>query len=115
MGMSYREYWEEDCALVIAYRKAERLKMENFNQQAWLQGLYFYHALSDVAPILHAFANRGTTARPYPDKAFALDNTESPKRDVEKQGITEGDTRALAELQAFAIRRNRYLAENKEG
>ena len=46
MGMSYTEFWDGHPFLTVAYRKAYRLKREIENEQAWLQGLYVYDAIS---------------------------------------------------------------------
>lgn len=53
------------------YREADRRRMERTNAEAHLMGLYFYEALCDVSPILHAFAKKGTKPiqyriEPYP-------------------------------------------------
>ena len=56
--------------MVVPYRKAYRIRQENENRFAWLQGMYIYEALCDVSPILHAFAKPGATAKPYPDKPY---------------------------------------------
>lgn len=46
MGMSPREYWEGSPQLTAAYREAFRIRKEERNFELWLQGLYFYHAIS---------------------------------------------------------------------
>ena len=46
IGMSYAEYWTGDSSLVRYYRKAYQIKQEEINNTAWLQGLYFYDAIS---------------------------------------------------------------------
>lgn len=58
LGMTEEQYWDKDCRLVIFYRKAEELRTSRKNQEMWLQGAYFYEALSRVSPLLHAFAKR---------------------------------------------------------
>ena len=75
LGMSYSQYWNEDCLLVKAYREADNLKAERKNTELWLQGRYIYEAMLDVAPILHAFAKKGTTARPYPSEPYPITET----------------------------------------
>ena len=67
IGMSPTEYWEGDPKLAQYYRKAYRLKQEEANQNAWLQGLYFYDALSTA---LHN-ALRGMGKNPPPAKDYA--------------------------------------------
>lgn len=54
LGMTEEQYWDKDCRLVIFYRKAEELRTSRKNQEMWLQGAYFYEALSRVSPLLHA-------------------------------------------------------------
>lgn len=60
IGMTEEQYWDRDSTLVKYYREAEELRQEKFNQEAWLQGMYVYDALARIAPILHAFAKKGT-------------------------------------------------------
>ncbi len=72
IGMTYDQYWNDDCQLVKYYRKAHKLKNEQKNQELWLQGLYIYDALCAVAPVLHAFAKRGTKPLPYTEKPYPL-------------------------------------------
>lgn len=48
IGMSYKEYWEDDPYLVRAYKRAYDYKRQEQNQILWLQGVYFYQALNTV-------------------------------------------------------------------
>lgn len=71
IGMPYDLYWNGDCTLVKDYRKADQLRLERDNTHFWLQGMYFYEALCDVAPILVSFPKKGAkvesyTKQPYP-------------------------------------------------
>lgn len=70
--MTYEQYWNEDCLLVKAYREANKINTERKNTELWLQGRYVYEALLDVAPILNAFAKKGTKARPYPNEPYPI-------------------------------------------
>jgi hypothetical protein len=72
IGMTYDQYWNDDCELVVHYRKANELKNARRNQELWLQGMYIYEALCCVSPVLHAFAKSGTKPQPYPDKPYAI-------------------------------------------
>lgn len=72
IGMTEEQYWDKDNQLVIAYRKADELRMARKNQEMWLQGAYFYDALCRVSPILHAFAKKGAKPTPYLSEAYAL-------------------------------------------
>lgn len=47
--MSYDEYWNADSFLIVSFYKAHQLRIEQRNQELWLQGLYNYKALNVVA------------------------------------------------------------------
>ena len=51
MGMTYDEYWNGDADMPRFYREAHRLRKEQANFDAWLHGLYTYHALAAVSPL----------------------------------------------------------------
>ena len=72
MGMTYDEFWNQDCLLVKYYREADKIKTERRNAELWLQGRYYYEALLAVSPILHAFAKKGTRPHPYLEAPFPL-------------------------------------------
>ena len=72
IGMTPEQYWDGDPTLAKYYRKADELNRQRKNQELWLQGMYIYEALCDVAPIFHAFAKKGTKAAPYPDHPYSL-------------------------------------------
>ena len=46
IGMTYEQYWEGNPILVRYYHDAHLLKIEQKNQELWLQGLYFFYAIS---------------------------------------------------------------------
>lgn len=87
IGMTEEQYWDKDCMLVVAYRKAEELRTDRKNQEMWLQGAYIYDAICRVSPILHAFAKKGTKPVPYMEEAYAL---------TEKQAEVKEEAKAKA-------------------
>ena len=111
MGMTYDQYWNDDCTLVKYYRQADRIKSERKNQDAWLQGMYFYDALIRVSPILRAFVRKGTKPEPYVEEAYPL----SPKAVQTKNEKKEhfNDYKALVCMQAFMVANNKRF-EKKE-
>ena len=82
IGMTPEQYWDGDPTLALYYRKAEEMRQKRKNEELWLQGVYIYEALCDVAPIFHAFAKRGTKPVPYPDHPYSITNKE---REAEKE------------------------------
>ena len=85
IGMTYEQYWNEDCTLVKYYRKAEEIRNEKRNQELWLQGAYVYEAICDIAPVLHAFAKKGTKPTPYSTKPYPLTDKQVKRDEEEKQ------------------------------
>lgn len=83
MGMSSAEFWEQDPALVIAYRKAHWLKFEEQNRMAWLQGRYIYDALCAASPLFHDLAKPGTTAAPYYEEPSKFYQSERERIEAE--------------------------------
>jgi hypothetical protein len=82
IGMTSEQYWDGDPSLPKYYRKADELSKKRRNQELWLQGMYIYEALCDVAPILHSFAKKGTKPLPYPDHPYAI--TERDRENEQK-------------------------------
>ena len=108
-GMTYEQYWRGDCTLVKSYRKAEALRVQRANQMAWLEGRYFYEALCDASPLLHAFAKEGTEPYPYRDEPIpvTLDEVDEYRaRQIEKQ---------KAEFRAFADAMNAQTKKRPKG
>lgn len=110
--MTYEQYWDMDCELVRDYRKADEIRKERANQESWLQGMYFYEALCDVAPIIRAFAKKGTKPHKYPAEPYALSPKEQHERDenAEKLAFEKG----LAKMEALTKRMNQKFGSNVE-
>ena len=85
--MTAEQFWDGDPNLVKYYRQADEMRIERKNQELWLQGLYIYDALCDVAPILQAMAKKGTKARPYPEQPYAITEKQR-KRDIAEKERT---------------------------
>lgn len=84
IGMSSEEYWNGEPSLVIPYRKAYQLKQKQQNYNAWLQGMYFYDALTRVAPIFNAFAKEGSRTEPYPDEPYPITREDKDEQERRK-------------------------------
>lgn len=66
------------------FREAEKLRQEQLNSIAWLQGMYVYDAIARLSPILHAFAKKGTKPRPYTSNPYSF-RKESLDEDADEQ------------------------------
>lgn len=104
-------YWEGDCHLTKSYRKMNKIKTKQSNQELWLQGMYFYEALIDVSPLLNAFA-KNPKPTPYPSEPFAITQEEVDEREIraQKKLFDEGIQRA----KTWATETNASLKAGKE-
>ena len=113
LGMTEEQYWDKDCRLVIFYRKAEELRTSRKNQEMWLQGAYFYEALSRVSPLLHAFAKKGTKPAPYLAEPFAITEKQAEYQQEEKDKKTYDRAKHLSRALWRSITRNLKGSENR--
>lgn len=101
-GMSIKEFWEEDPELFWAYRfsyinKVKReAEMQNYN--AWLQGLYFYDALSIA--LSNSF---GKSNYKYPLEPYGMEEKKEPTEATlsEKEKLTIELKGRVAQVQAL--------------
>jgi hypothetical protein len=111
IGMTEEQYWDKDCLLVKYYREAEELRNEKLNQHAWLQGMYIYDALNRVAPILHAFAKKGTKTQPYVEQAYPISkrSAQEARENEEKVKAQKG----IRFMEAYMVQNNKRFEERK--
>ena len=82
--MSYEQFWYGEPRLVIAYVKANRLRIQQRNEEMWLQGLYVYNAFGTV--MSNAFKDKGGTPSKYLEKPIEIF---PQKRDTEEEIIEQ--------------------------
>ena len=106
--MTPEQYWEGDCTLTAAYRKAHELRLERKNEESWLAGAYLYEALLCASPLLRAFVKKGTKPIPYPSEPFALSKAAREKQaDRAKENIR-------AKITGFAASHNAGIRKGGE-
>ena len=105
IGMTEEQYWDRDSQLVVAYRKADELRMNRKNEEMWLQGAYFYDALCRVSPLLHAFAKKGTKATPYLSEAYSLTEKQAEVKQEEKAKTVFDKGKKM--MEGFMIQHNK--------
>lgn len=89
--MSYDEYWNQSPSLAAEYRKAWELKLQQEDNNAWLNGLYVYKALN--ATIGNIFRKSGTPAEHY---------FEEPLGRTRNKSVAEQRAEEFSKLQALA-------------
>ena len=105
--MTYDQFWEESPYLVIAYRKAYRLKREAENEQAWLEGLYNYHALATA--LSNAFRKSGQKIHNYIEKPIDI----FPLTEREKKRRKEIENKKMQDAMKAMMRKQQ--AKKKKG
>lgn len=96
IGMPYKLYWTASPHLVIDFRKAHRFKTQQRNEELWLQGLYFYDALS--VALSNAFGKKGSKRQKYYEKPIDI----LPKTKEEKvEEAEEAKAKVIAQLNAW--------------
>jgi len=115
MGMTYDEYWNGDAELPRFYREAHRLRRIQENHNAWLHGLYVYHAMSSVSPLFRDLV-KDHTAEKYLEQPFDL-YPEPKKPSTEQQEQDAKDLANQAMIKDWVKRANRLYEEkhSKEG
>lgn len=111
IGMTYEQFWDMDCTLVVDYRKAEEIRNTKRNQEMWLQGMYIYEALCDVAPVMRAFAKKGTKPHKYPAEPYAL--TVKEREEQTEQRERKVFNKGLATMEALMKSMNKKFAEKE--
>lgn len=57
-GMSEEQYWNGDSDLVVAYAKANEMRLQSENKQMYYQAMYIYDVIERLLPGINAFGNR---------------------------------------------------------
>ena len=78
MGMSAAEFWDQDAALVRAYRKADEIGRERRNFEMWMNGRYAYDALCAASPLFRTSFSRTTIKpEPYMEKPYPISEAQA--------------------------------------
>lgn len=77
IGMTYDQYWFDDPLMVRAFRKADIIRQQRVNDEAWLYGVYVLHALD--ATVGNMFRKKGAKPSEYPQKPLAISDEQEVK------------------------------------
>lgn len=73
--------------MVEAFLKADKERQNRQNQEAWLQGLYFYDGLS--CAIANAFKKESEQPSKYPEQPYDIFQEEKNDRTMTEQEMEE--------------------------
>nr|DAR40323.1 MAG TPA: hypothetical protein [Caudoviricetes sp.] len=82
--MPASQFWDGDPWLAAAYRKAHEYKSQMKSEEMWLQGVYFFNAVS--ISLGNAFRKKGAKPQNYMEQPIRLlPMTEEEKAEKAKQ------------------------------
>lgn len=87
IGVPCDEFWNGDYTRLKYYEETHRIKTELRNQELWLQGFYFYEAVSIA--IGNAFRKKGQPASEYPKEPHRITPLSEDEKEAEKKKIVE--------------------------
>lgn len=100
IGMTYDEFWNQDVAMVGAFRKAHELKRRQQNEALWMQGLYVRDAL--LATVGNMFADKSSKKNEYPQEPYPVTVEQIAEKEAAENRKME--ERMKADLMAMAAR-----------
>ncbi len=109
IGMSYAEYWEGDPKLTQYYRRAYQIRQEEINNNAWLQGMYVYDAISTA--LHNALRGKNSKAREYAKQPYEFNKKEKTEQEKIKEVEVEQE-KAAAWMESF-VRLNSNKSQSR--
>lgn len=85
LGVPCDEFWDGDYTRLKYYVDKHRIAVEQQNEQLWLQGVYFYEALS--VALAQAFSKHSQAK--YPEKPYRLTPLSEEEQELENQKKVE--------------------------
>lgn len=98
MGMTYTEYWYDDPLMVRAFYKADKLRRERADEEAWTHGLYVLSALN--ATVGNMFRKTGQAPAEYPSEPITVTKNKEKQKKTEEEQEKEAAW-ALAWMSSF--------------
>ena len=114
MGISWSEFWEMTPANIDAHKQGFKLKKEEENAFAYIQGIYVRDALA--CTVGNMFKKKGAKAIEYPSEPYGM-YKEQTEEQVESGEMTEAEKRKKTEalfMQLRLMQANYELAKQTE-
>ena len=96
MGMTYEQYWFGDPLMATFFYKADRLRRERVNEEAWITGIYMMKAIAGT--IGNVFLGKGEDPITYPEEPIRLYSEEKPAEKADSPEDYKDDPDALFAL-----------------
>ena len=112
VGMTPQDFWHGDPELVRIYRSADELRVRRADSIAWLQGMYVYEAIWDVAPILRPLS-KARKPMEYAKKPYLRLAYDKERENELETRLANG--RIAAQLIAKRVERAKEARERANG
>lgn len=96
--MTYAEYWEGEPTLTKAYYQAELLRTQQQSDNMWLQGRYFFEAMSTALSNFGAGLANKHKAKDYRKEPYRV--IPKTEKEIEAEKMAEVNAR-IEQLKAF--------------
>ena len=87
IGIPYDEFWNGDYTRLKFEVEAHKIRLEEKNQELWLQGLYVFDAVS--AAVNNAMAGKGHQKQKYREKPIRITELSEEEKSAEKEKTLE--------------------------
>lgn len=95
--MTYDQFWLEDPAICVAYRKAEQIRRRRMNEELWLNGIYTAEALASTVGNMFSKTKYKYPAEPKPITMDEIEERKERERRAKMEKIKAAFTaKALA-------------------
>ena len=110
LGVSADEFWNGDPTLLKYYVETHRIAVEQQNERMWLQGVYFYEAISTA--LAQAFSKHSNAK--YPEKPHRLTPLSEEEQELEnKKKVEEFREQLMAIGKRFEAKHKREQGGEK--
>lgn len=88
IGMTHKQFWQEEPKLVCAYRKADEIRRRRMNEELWLNGMYTADALASTVGNMFSKGNKHKyPVEPRPITRMELEERKERERKAKVEKI----------------------------
>ena len=109
--MTYDQYWFGDPLMVRAFYKADQIRRERMDEEAWLFGAYTLSALNAV--VGNALRKGGQPPVEYPKEPYMLTQKKEKEKERSEKEKEQEKLWALAWMSSF-VQAGKNFGKNKK-
>ena len=109
IGVPYDDFWNGDYTRLKFELEAHKIRLEEKNQELWLQGLYVYDAVS--VAVNNALSGKGHQKQKYIEKPIRITEMTEAEKEEEQKKTLESFKASLMSLTGRLERREQKRQE----